>query len=102
MPQFATMTMRWTPDLADPELFHITHVDNLASIALRGLLADVHVTRGPAQPVTIGDVSIKQRRQSWTLNRPDRPACSNRATSSTSRPSGIGGSPPASTTCAAG
>jgi hypothetical protein len=66
--------MRWTPDLDDPELFHITHVDNLASISAGGLISDARVASGAVRPTTIGDPSIKRRRLSWRLNLlPDRP-----------------------------
>jgi hypothetical protein len=54
-------------------LFHITHVDNLASIVSSGLLCDTRVASGAVTATTIGNTSIKNRRLWWTLNLPDRP-----------------------------
>lgn len=67
------MTLNWTPTPADPEVFHITRVENLASIAQRGLLSDSQVNQAQGRPVVIGNPSIKQRRLTWQLNLPDRP-----------------------------
>lgn len=63
----------WQPNPSDPEIFHITHVDNLVSIAAHGLVSDAKVAAGAAAPVTIGSSSIKARRLTWRLNLPDRP-----------------------------
>mgnify|MGYP000591176190 CR=1 FL=1 len=48
----------------NPKIYHITHVDNLANIASRGLLSDARIAQqgGPTQ--AIGMASIKQRRLS--------------------------------------
>ena len=68
------MAFTWTPDQTDPELFHITHVDNLASIVAQGgLLSDARIAAGQVHPTTIGDPGIKSRRLHWTLNLPDAP-----------------------------
>lgn len=65
--------MNWTPNHEDPEVFHITRVENLASIAQHGLLSDSQVNLAQGSPVVIGNPSIKQRRLTWQLNLPDRP-----------------------------
>jgi hypothetical protein len=46
-----------------PKIYHITHVDNLASIIASGaLFSDARMIRGGAPPAQIGMSSIKQRR----------------------------------------
>jgi hypothetical protein len=67
------MPMTWTPNVSDPELFHITHVDNLPSILTDGGLHCDAVMAGRQGGVRIGDPAIKSRRLDWTLNLPSRP-----------------------------
>ncbi len=70
----SAMSLAWTPNPADPEVFHITHVDNLPGIIANGLLSDIAVCNGLAAPRVIGDPSIKSRRLTWELRLHDRPA----------------------------
>jgi hypothetical protein len=65
--------LSWQPSPQDPEVFHITHVDNLPSIVAGGLVCDARVAAGAVTPTTIGSSSIKQRRLHWKLALPDRP-----------------------------
>ena len=65
------MALNWTPNPADPEVFHITHVDNLPSIEQVGLLSDIRVAATQTGATTIGDPSIKSRRMTWWLRLPD-------------------------------
>ncbi len=67
------MTLAWTPNPADPEVFHITHVENLPGIVAHGLLSDAAVSQGQAKPTLIGDAAIKLRRLTWELRLADRP-----------------------------
>lgn len=67
------MSMAWTPNSADPELFHITHIDNLASILADGGLHCDAVMDGRPGVTTIGDPAIKSRRLHWMLNLPSAP-----------------------------
>lgn len=67
------MVLNWTPNPSDPEVFHITHVDNLPSIEQSGLLSDARVAAMGTAPTTIGDSTIKSRRLTWWLRLPDRP-----------------------------
>jgi hypothetical protein len=65
--------MVWTPNSADPELFHITHVDNLSSIlADGGLHCDAFMAERSGV-TSIGDPAIKARRLHWALNLPSAP-----------------------------
>lgn len=51
------------PMPASPKIYHIVHVDRLASIlAAGGLLCDAEIVRADADGTTIGMGSIKQRR----------------------------------------
>jgi hypothetical protein len=47
----------------NPKIYHITHVDNLANIAARGLLSDVTTAQQGGPDQVIGMSSIKQRRR---------------------------------------
>jgi hypothetical protein len=46
----------------DPKIYHIVHVDRLASIIAGGLWCDAEVVRHPPPGTTIGMNAIKQRR----------------------------------------
>lgn len=46
----------------DPKIYHIVHVDRLASIAIGGLWCDAEVVRRSPPGTTIGMSAIKQRR----------------------------------------
>lgn len=67
------MPMTWSPNVSDPELFHITHVDNLPSILADGRLHCDAVMATRQGAVRIGDPAIKSRRLHWTLNLPNSP-----------------------------
>ena len=45
------------------QLFHITHISNLASIALEGLYSDTEVAAGQWSPREIGLLNVKELRQ---------------------------------------
>jgi hypothetical protein len=62
--------MTWTPNPSDPELFHITHLGNLASILTDGGLYCDAVMASRQGVARIGDPAIKNRRLTWTLNLP--------------------------------
>ena len=54
---------------AEPKIYHIVHVDRLASIvADKGLLCDAEIAQRSTSGTTIGMNSIKQRRLTNTLN----------------------------------
>lgn len=54
---------------AQPKIYHIVHVDRLASIAAGGLLSDAQIVAQNTAGTTIGMSSIKQRRlQEITLD----------------------------------
>ena len=54
---------------AQPKIYHIVHVDRLASIAASGLLSDAQIVAQNTGGTTIGMSSIKQRRlQEITLD----------------------------------
>ncbi len=65
--------LSWHPNPSDPEVFHITHLDNLPSITAHGLHCDARVAGGTVAAVTIGDPTIKARRLRWQLRVPGRP-----------------------------
>jgi len=46
----------------EPKIYHIVHVDRLASIIAGGLWCDAEVVRRASQGTTIGMNAIKQRR----------------------------------------
>lgn len=53
---------------ADPNIFHITHTDNLASIvAAGGIWCDAKIRAGNAKPTDVGYAHIKNRRMTRSV-----------------------------------